>query len=80
MLEGGHLLLQRGGDRHEEGATFDGLEVEEAQKHKQIGSVMRLDSPEASENYWGGFIERQRHLSTTACAHTPGLRKFAEVW
>lgn len=25
------------------------------------------------QNYWGGFIERQRHLSPTACTHKPGL-------
>lgn len=49
VLEGGHLLLQRGGDPRKEGAAFDGLGVEEADKHKHICSVIRLDSCETSE-------------------------------
>lgn len=49
VLEGGHLLLQRGGDPRKEGATFDGLGVEEAEKHKRICSVIRLDGCETSE-------------------------------
>lgn len=54
VLEGGHLLPQRGG-----GLQGEGLEDEEAEKHKVICSVIRLDSPEF-KNDWGAFMERQR--------------------